>query len=92
MRFLPSGTYIHSGIVLSCGTTDRPPSHAPVAASGPHTASMKSATMPSRSVEFHEDPAPAQSAGRSSVTTTRGYAYHGENRTYAEPRSCIAVK
>jgi hypothetical protein len=74
-------------MVESCAATLR--SHAPSAARGPHTAARKSRTTPSRRVEFQA--APWHGVRASSGTTTRGYAIHGEKRTYSAPKSDSAV-
>ena len=57
-------------------------SQAPVTASGPHTAAMKSRMMASKSVEFQfvAGVVAVQSEGDSSVTTTRGFCEGGRAR------------
>ena len=54
-------------------------------ACSPQTASMKSRTIPSKSVEFQlvAGLVAVQSGGVSSGTTTFGYGYQGEYRTYS---------
>jgi hypothetical protein len=57
-------------MVAACAATECV--HSPAAASAPHTAAMKSAVMPSSSVEFHvvAGVSAVQSGGSSSATTT----------------------
>jgi hypothetical protein len=54
---------------------------------------MKSAVTASKALLFQlvAGFVGVQSGGRSSKTTTRGYGYHGAQRTKSAPRSCIAT-
>ena len=82
---------MYSGMVESCWTTDS--LQVPWAASGPQTADWKSAITPSKYVlfQFVLGWLALHTCGVSSVTTTRGLANQGENRTYSAPRSASAA-